>query len=170
MQYANLRGWDMSSKKRRRSRDVRPEYTTTPTPGGRLTQVRNPQRAGERFNFGERVSWGDEEAIYLGVDPTDGTLAIVRLDDGALSKWPAALAGMRRVGRSDLDISSVLGLPHGTSSEQREPSEELTRPDFGPETTATGYYDEVEMALEDMTNTVQDVIDETLPGPRKVRR
>lgn len=132
----------MPNKKRRRGRILRPEHTVTPTPGERITKVRDP-RASARFCFGDLVLWCDDEATYIGEDPEDANFAIVRLFDGSLVRWPAALPGMRRVVKSDPDLLNTLINMYRSAEEAVE----------------VDYYDSIEVARTDETPTLPDLGD-----------
>lgn len=101
MRELNLqpRWWDMA-KKRRSSRDLRPEFTG-PGVSRMITNIPDP-RAAVRFSIGDRVAWDDGgPCLHLGmidsfIEGSDCEVR-VRLDDGRLVDIFSIATSLRRI-------------------------------------------------------------------------
>jgi hypothetical protein len=102
MDSVSLRGDDMSVKRRRFSRSLRPETLTT---SSKWTGVRDP-RAAVRFSLDERVTWdqGNGSVVIATIIAfVDECTVKVRLENGRTVIWPTFSPRMRRVETPDLD-------------------------------------------------------------------
>lgn len=93
----------MSSKKRRGGRELRPDTTT----GHKYTRVRDP-RAAVRFSLDEQVEWDEGDRILrgkvVGFVENDCMCKVLH-DDGGITLWPTMSPLMRRVPKSDDELS-----------------------------------------------------------------
>jgi hypothetical protein len=105
VEFLNLRGHDMSVKRRRLGRELRPETLTT---SAKWTGVRDP-RATVRFSLDERVIWdqGHGSVILATIVAfVDECTVQVRLENGRTVLWPTFSPRMRRVQTPDFDEMS----------------------------------------------------------------
>lgn len=155
----NLRGCQMVKKTKSRSRNLRPETTTS----DKWTNIRNP-RATVRFSLDDRVAWDDGEyiimATVIGFEEDECTVK-VKLDNGTVAFWPTVSARLRRVQTAEYtSVETRIENARTDSVDDLQP--------IGVKTSqVSGYYSEVSITPEDEDSTtrVQRIdLDSTIPG------
>lgn len=157
MDAVNLRGWDMT-KRRRSHRELRPETGTA---------LRTRVKSGRTFMVGDAVAWAPEGAPRVNATimsfTEDDHWAVVRAEDGCVLAWPCA----------EIRYAQT---PHYADPEPsiRTPTPTGITPIGDPLPIASDYYESVDLEVaEETQRTVVDLadFDGTLPdGHMPTRR
>jgi hypothetical protein len=154
MDAVNLRGPNMTNRKRHFGRDLRPETLTT---NGKWTGVRDP-RADVRFSLEDRVIWdqGNGNVFIAVIDAfVDDCTARVRFENGRTAIWPTFSPRMRRIVPPDFEDSTSFDMDDSALTSVEElPCE-------------TDYYENVTLTTSNSARkTIPDFVEyaSTLPG------